>query len=773
MLRSASVITLVACMCLAGHAQVVTATLPTDGFPATLGVNSVTNTVYVANNCGTDPTCQSTGSMTVVNGATLAEQSVQLPYYPAGVAVNSVTNKIYVASCGTDPTCSSAGQISVVDGATLQVQQVTVGTDPNGVAVNSTTNKIYALNLGCSSIPCNVQGSVTVIDGSTLATTTVPVGFTPNSLAVDVTHNKIYVADICISANNCGQGGVTVIDGQTLNTQFVTAQITPLRVAVNETTNTIYVTNNCGSDNNCRSAGSVTVINGSTLSTQTVAVGFYPGPIAVNPATNKIYVSDQCSQPIPQCYSSVPSVAIINGSTLATNFVNICGSGNYPSDVQINTTTNQVWMPCSGRQQYGTFGLTVTLLNGASDTPLPIAVGDYPLAAAINATTDTIYVPNAGDDSLSVIGANTKLQLVNVTPCRLIDTRSNGGPIQGGTSRTFAVNQLGGCNIPSTAASYSLNLTLVPAGQRVGYLTIWPAGEIQPTVSTMNSDGRNKANAAIVQAGISGGISVYVSNTTNVILDIDAYFGPNSGSTLEFYPMTPCRVVDTRGPDGQLGGPYLNGGQERDFPVLASDCNIPSTAQAYSMNFTVVPVNGPLGYLTVWPAGQTQPVVSTLNNPTATNLANAALVPAGTNGEIAVFPSNNTQLVVDIDGYFAPAGQGGMSLNPTPPCRVLDTRNGNGAFQNELTVNVVGSICAPPSSAEAYVFNATVIPQGPLGYLTLWPDGEQQPVVSTLNAIDGVVTSNMAVVPTNNGSIDAYASQMTQLVLDISSYFAP
>jgi hypothetical protein len=313
----------------------------------------------------------------------------------------------------------------------------------------------------------------------------------------------------------------------------------------------------------------------------------------------------------------------------------------------------------------------------------------------------------------------------------------------------------------------------VPAGQRVGYLTIWPAGEIQPTVSTMNSDGRNKANAAIVQAGISGGISVYVSNTTNVILDIDAYFGPNSGSTLEFYPMTPCRVVDTRGPDGQLGGPYLNGGQERDFPVLASDCNIPSTAQAYSMNFTVVPVNGPLGYLTVWPAGQTQPVVSTLNNPTATNLANAALVPAGTNGEIAVYPSNNTQLVVDIDGYFAPAGQGGMSLNPTPPCRVLDTRNGNGAFQNELTVNVVGSICAPPSSAEAYVFNATVIPQGPLGYLTLWPDGEQQPVVSTLNAIDGVVTSNMAVVPTNNGSIDAYASQMTQLVLDISSYFAP
>jgi hypothetical protein len=28
-------------------------------------------------------------------------------------------------------------------------------------------------------------------------------------------------------------------------------------------------------------------------------------------------------------------------------------------------------------------------------------------------------------------------------------------------------------------------------------------------------------------------------------------------------------------------------------------------------------------------------------------------------------------------------------------------------------------------------------------------------------------------VPANNGSIDAYASGITQLVLDISSYFAP
>src|SRR5664280_1161493 len=292
----------------------------------------------------------------------------------------------------------------------------------------------------------------------------------------------------------------------------------------------------------------------------------------------------------------------------------------------------------------------------------------------------------------------------------------------------------------------------------------------------MNSlDGRIEANAAIVAAGAEGAVTVYPSNTTNLVLDIDGYFVPTgSGSTLAFYALTPCRVLDTRNLNRNLGGPYLQSGQDRAFPVLSSDCQIPSSAQAYSMNFTAVPYNGePLGYLTVWAQGSPKPAVSTLNNLTATIVANAAIVPAGTTGEIAVYPSGNTQLVADIDGYFAPAGEGGLSLYPVPPCRVIDTRKGSGAFSGELTVDVVDSACAPPSTAQAYVFNATVVPVGSLGYLTLWPDGESQPVVSTLNAIDGAITSNMAIVPNLDGSTDAYASGTTQLILDISSYFAP
>jgi hypothetical protein len=215
---------------------------------------------------------------------------------------------------------------------------------------------------------------------------------------------------------------------------------------------------------------------------------------------------------------------------------------------------------------------------------------------------------------------------------------------------------------------------------------------------------------------------------------------------------------------------------------LESSC-IPTgiNAAAYSFNFTAIPypiLGSSLAYLEVWPTGQQpQHPVSTLNNPTGTYVANAAIVPAGTEGKITTFASDNTDLAIDINGYFAAPGNGGLSLYPTLPCRVIDTRKiGNGQpFSGMLSppVDVVDSACGVPSNALGYVFNATVIPSPSLSYLTLWPDGQGQPVASTLNAADGWITSNMAIVPAVNGSIDAYAAGMTQLILDISSYFAP
>jgi hypothetical protein len=71
---------------------------------------------------------------------------------------------------------------------------------------------------------------------------------------------------------------------------------------------------------------------------------------------------------------------------------------------------------------------------------------------------------------------------------------------------------------------------------------------------------------------------------------------------------------------------------------------------------TVVP-QGPLGFLSAWPAGQPFPTVSTLNSPDGFVVANAAIVPAGTagiGGAITVLASNPTDLIIDVVGYFAP-----------------------------------------------------------------------------------------------------------------------
>jgi hypothetical protein len=376
------------------------------------------------------------------------------------------------------------------------------------------------------------------------------------------------------------------------------------------------------------------------------------------------------------------------------------------------------------------------------------------------------------------------LQFVPLTPCRVVDTRQANGPfggpaISGGTSRNFAL-PAGPCpNIPSNAAAYSLNVTTVPRVY-LAYLSAWPTGYTRPVTSIMNSfDGRIKANAAIVPAGDSSSVSVFVSNTADVVLDVDGYFVAPNSSTLAFFPLTPCRVIDTRNSNGPLGGPTLQMNQAREFPILqATGCDIPASgAVAYSFNVTAIPANQQsLSYLTVWPSGLQQPVVSTLNALTGTITANAAIVSAGAGGEISVYPAgDNTDLVVDINGYFAVPGSGSqpLSLYTFNPCRVLDTRQGEGAFDGQIVIGVENSPCPVPSVAQAYNLNATVLPDGALGYLTLWPDGQGRPVASTLNALDGAVTSNMAIVPTTNGSIDAYAAGLTQLLLDISSYFAP
>jgi hypothetical protein len=132
---------------------------------------------------------------------------------------------------------------------------------------------------------------------------------------------------------------------------------------------------------------------------------------------------------------------------------------------------------------------------------------------------------------------------------------------------------------------------------------------------------------------------------------------PLGYNAMVFVAMTPCRIADTRasqGFTGAFGAPSLVGGATgRTFPILSNTtCPVPSVAQAYSFNLTIV-APAPYGFITAYPTPGPMPLAATLNWATPLIVGNAAIVPVGTNGSVDIFASANTDLVIDINGYYA------------------------------------------------------------------------------------------------------------------------
>ncbi|HSB14531.1 MAG TPA: S8 family serine peptidase, partial [Bryobacteraceae bacterium] len=118
-----------------------------------------------------------------------------------------------------------------------------------------------------------------------------------------------------------------------------------------------------------------------------------------------------------------------------------------------------------------------------------------------------------------------------------------------------------------------------------------------------------------------------------------------------FNTVAPCRVLDTRDPDGPYGGPALTGNTIRSF-ALWNRCGISPTAKAVSVNLTTV-IPDADGYITAFPGGTPQPNVSTMNYRTGRVRANNAILSLGVTGQISVFASaGTTHFVLDVNGYF-------------------------------------------------------------------------------------------------------------------------
>ena len=139
-------------------------------------------------------------------------------------------------------------------------------------------------------------------------------------------------------------------------------------------------------------------------------------------------------------------------------------------------------------------------------------------------------------------------------------------------------------------------------------------------------------------------------------MDINGYSRTRRGRSVYFYPTTPCRVADTRswaGFQGPFGPPAIHGGSSRGYTDFGRLLLHSAEAKAYSLNMTVTPP-GPLSFLSTWPSGGIQLRVSTLNSFRGKVVANAAIVPAGINGAISIFMSELSDVIVDVNGYFAP-----------------------------------------------------------------------------------------------------------------------
>ena len=340
------------------------------------------------------------------------------------------------------------------------------------------------------------------------------------------------------------------------------------------------------------------------------------------------------------------------------------------------------------------------------------------------------------------------LEFYPVAPCRLVDTRGEAAgfngispfsgppippagtatiPVQSATEASIVTEPAPCGVIPSAAQAYSVNLTVVPvvAGSPVDYVSLWPAGSAQPFVSTLDdAQGLIVSHAAIVPAGApSGGVSVYNAgpSATDVILDMNGYFA--TPAALQFYPVAPCRLVDTRGAAAgfngidPFAGPSIPSGGTISIPVQSAaeastdttpaPCGaIPSSAQAYSINLTVVPAGaiaatagGQVDYVSIWPAGSEQPFVSTLDDPEGLTVSNAAIVPAGSpSGGINVYNAgpSATDVVIDMNGYFA--------IAIAPPA-IISATSASGTAGSGFSYQIVAS--NSPTS-----YSATGLPAG-------------------------------------------------------------
>ena len=208
-------------------------------------------------------------------------------------------------------------------------------------------------------------------------------------------------------------------------------------------------------------------------------------------------------------------------------------------------------------------------------------------------------------------------------PHRVLDTRLTSAPL---TDIAVVV-------APAGAVGAVVNVTITgPAA--AGYATVYPCGGLPPLASNVNFVAKaTVAGSALAAVDATGRICVHTSTPAHVIVDVAGWLGTG------FQPAVPFRAIDTR----PLGPPVND-------VVVAPGTFTGAAGVALTLTITE-PVAA--GYATVYPCGQTPPLVSNINFVAGETVANVVVATPDAQGRICVHTLVPTHVVVDISGSFA------------------------------------------------------------------------------------------------------------------------
>ena len=448
-------------------------------------------------------------------------------------------------------------------------------------------------------------------------------------------------------------------------------------------------------------------------------------------------------------------------------------------------------------------GLALSAAGVLSGTPTQSGVYSFTVTATdanncagSRAYTLTINLPP---------GSGNGLQFFPLTaPVRLLDTRAGqigceapGTPIPGGTSRTQVARRMcDGLIIPAGAMAITGNITSVQSGG--GYLTLYPSDASQPTVANSNY-APNEVLNNVFTVGLGdadGAFKIFVTSTTDVVVDVTGYYAPPEPGGLYFHPLPkPIRLLETRA--GFTGcfspGTQILGGTDtaQQARLTCDGVTIPASARSIVGNATTVNTSGTgAQFMTLFPAVAARPLAASSNYNPGQVMNAPFTVGLSAAGAFNIFATSNTDLVIDVLGYYSPDATDdnglGLLFNSLPrPVRLLETRpQFNGCYNPGAPIQggVVrlqparGSCDGVPiaDNALALVGNATVL-NGNGGYLTFWPSTATQPTVAASNFLPGQVFNRHFTVGLGaaDGAFRIFSQFTTDLVIDVSGYFAP